>query len=132
MALKGQLGNIGISDIANLLHLNRKTGMLKIRKGGFSAMLFFNEGEVVNAESNENTGEIAAFEIFQQTEGDFELHDLVLESARQKDTIKNLRRAVPKNYMIFSATIDTRMEMMEDSFEDCSPAHTVGWHAGCR
>ncbi len=133
MALKGELGNISISDIANLLHLNRKTGMLKVRKGSFSAMLFFNEGEVVNAESNENTGEIAAFEIFQQAEGDFEfiatpphkkrlikqtLHDLVLESARQKDTIKNLRRAVPKNYMIFSATIDTRMETMEDSFDE--------------
>jgi len=133
MALKGQLGNIGVSDIANLLHLNRKTGMLKVKKGSFSAMLFFNEGEVVNAESNENTGEIAAFEIFQQGEGDFEfiatpphkkqlikqtLHDLVLESARQKDTIKNLRRAVPKNYMIFSATIDTRMETMEDSFDE--------------
>lgn len=146
MALKGQLGNISISDIANLLHLNRKTGMLKIKNGGFSAMLFFNEGEVVNAESNENTGEIAAFEIFQQAEGDFEfiatpphkkrlikqtLHDLVLESARQKDTIKNLRRVVPKNYMIFSATIDTRMETMEDSFDEYT-AHLLGLLDGTR
>ena len=133
MALKGQLGSIGISDIANLLHVNRKTGMLKLRSSAFSAMLFFNEGEVVNAESKENTGEIAAYEIFQQGEGDFEfistpphkkvlirqtLHDLILESARQKDTIKRLRQAVPKNYMIFQATIDHRMETVEDSMDE--------------
>jgi len=133
MALKGQLGSISISDIANLLHLNKKTGMLKVRSGTFDAMLFFNEGEVVNAETAENTGEIAAFEVFQLSEGSFEfittpphkkvvihtsLHDLILESARQKDTIQKLRRAVPKNYMIFQSTVDARMETVEDSHDE--------------
>lgn len=146
MALKGQLGSISISDIANLLHLNRKTGMLKIKGSGFSAMLFFNEGEVVNAETKENTGEIAAYEVFQQGEGDFEfistpphkkilirqsLHDLILESARQKDTIKSLRQAVPKNYMIFQAMIDSRMETVEDSMDE-DTLHLISLMDGTR
>lgn len=130
MGLQGKLGNIGISDIAQLLHLNKKTGMLRLKSKNFSGMLFFNNGELVNAETLNNKGDIAAYELFQQQDGEFDfistplhktivlkqsLHDIVLESARQKDTIKRLRDVIPKNYITFKATIDPRIQSFQGS-----------------
>ncbi len=130
MGLQGKLGSIGISDIAQLLHLNKKTGMLRLKSKHFSGMLFFNNGELVNAETLNNKGDIAAYEFFQQQEGEFDfistpphkkvvlkqsLHDIVLESARQKDTIKRLRDVIPKNYLTFRATIDPRIQSFQGS-----------------
>jgi len=130
MGLQGKLGSIGISDIAQLLHLNKKTGMLRLKSKHFSGMLFFNNGELVNAETLDNKGDIAAYEFFQHQIGDFDfistpphktvvlkqsLHDIVLESARQKDTIKRLREVIPKNYLTFKATIDPRIQSFQGS-----------------
>ena len=51
MALKGQIGNVGLSDIAQLLHLNKKTGMLRIDSKEAQGVLYFNNGTVVDAET---------------------------------------------------------------------------------
>jgi len=72
MALKGQIGNVGLSDIAQLLHLNKKTGMLKVDSKEVSGVIYFNSGSVVDAETKDNTGEIAAYELFQVQSGTFE------------------------------------------------------------
>ncbi len=128
MALKGQIGNVGLSDIAQLLHLNKKTGMLKVDSKEVSGVIYFNSGSVVDAETKDNTGEIAAYELFQVQSGTFEfmptpphkritikqtLHDLVLESARQKDTIKRLREVIPDNDMVFRAVVDPRLDSLQ-------------------
>ena len=128
MALKGQIGNVGLNDIAQLLHLNKKTGMLKVDSPDASGVIFFNNGNVVDAETHLNTGEIAAYELFQVQSGTFEfiatpphkkvvikqtLHDIVLESARQKDTIKRLREVVPDNDIVFVAVVDPRLDSLQ-------------------
>ncbi len=128
MALKGQIGNVGLNDIAQLLHLNKKTGMLKVDSSEVSGVIFFNNGNVVDAETPLNTGEIAAYELFQVQSGTFEfistpphkkmvikqtLHDIVLESARQKDTIKRLREIVPDNDIVFVAVVDPRLDSLQ-------------------
>jgi len=128
MALKGQIGNVGLNDIAQLLHLNKKTGMLKIDSPDVTGVIYFNNGVVVDAETANNTGEIAAYELFQVHKGTFAflvtpphkkisikqtLHDLILESARQKDTIKRLREVIPDNDLVFRATVDPRLDSLQ-------------------
>ena len=65
--LRGALESISLTDVAQLLHVNRKTGMLQVSSGKISGVLYFSSGEVIHAETLSARGEVAAFEILEWT-----------------------------------------------------------------
>jgi len=109
--LRGALESISLTDVAQLLHVNRKTGMLQVSSGKISGVLYFSSGEVIHAETLSARGEVAAFEILEWTSGHFEflstqvqvpatirrtVPDLLMDSARLHDSRKRLHSIFPR------------------------------------
>jgi hypothetical protein len=104
--LRGNLESICLTDVVQLLHVNRKTGKLYVSVGKRSGILFVLNGEVVHAETPVAMGESAAFDVLEWNKGEFEfvttkfksptsirrsVPDLLMESARTSDSRKHLR-----------------------------------------
>lgn len=109
--LRGALDSISLTDVAQLLHVNRKSGMLQVNSGKVSGVLYFSNGEVIHAETMSSTGEAAAFEILEWVSGHFEflttqvrvpasirrtVPDLLMDSARIHDSRKRLNTIFPR------------------------------------
>ena len=109
--LRGALDSISLTDVAQLLHVNRKTGMLQVNSGKVSGVLYFSSGEVIHAETLSCRGEAAAFEILEWVTGHFEflttqvqvsatirrtVPDLLMDSARIQDSRKRLNTIFPR------------------------------------
>ena len=58
MALKGTLGDFALTDILQLIGLQRKSGLLVIRHGDDEVRVGFEQGKVVSAESRERPAEL--------------------------------------------------------------------------
>jgi len=108
--LRGNLSSISLTDVAQLLHVNKKTGQLKVTTGKITGTLYVVNGEVIHAETPHSKGEMAAFEILEWDKGEFEfiamkvqapssirrsVPDLLMESARTSDSRKRLRSLFP-------------------------------------
>ena len=109
--LRGTLQSISLTDVAQLLHANRKTGMLQVNSGKVSGVLYFSSGEVIHAETQAAQGEMAAFEILEWVSGQFEfltthvqiassirrtVPDLLMDSARLQDSRKRFHALFPR------------------------------------
>jgi len=109
--LRGNLESISLTDVAQLLHVNRKTGLLQVSSGKVSGVLYFSSGEVIHAETQSAKGEPAAFEILEWVTGHFEfltthvqttatirrtIPDLLMDSARLQDSRKRLHSIFPR------------------------------------
>lgn len=109
--LRGTLESISLTDVAQLLHVNRKTGMLQVNSGKSSGVLYFSNGEVIHAETLSAQGEVAAFEILEWGSGHFEfltthvqvppsirrtVPDLLMDSARLQDSRRRLNTIFPR------------------------------------
>ena len=109
--LRGALDSISLTDVAQLLHVNRKSGMLQVNTGKVSGVLYFSNGEVIHAETMSSRGEAAAFEILEWVSGRFEflttqvrvpasirrtVPDLLMDSARIHDSRKRLNTIFPR------------------------------------
>jgi hypothetical protein len=108
--LKGNLQSISLTDVVQLLHVNKKTGELRVTNGRDRGVLYVLDGEVIHAEMGLLLGEAAAFEALEWERGDFEfvavkvksggmirrsVPDLLMESARTSDSRKRLRTFFP-------------------------------------
>ena len=104
--LRGNLQSLSLTDVVQLLHVNRKTGKLHVINGKHTGTLFVLNGEVIHAETPQTSGESAAFEILEWDKGEFEfvvaqfkvptsihraIQDLLMESARTSDSRRRLR-----------------------------------------
>lgn len=113
--LRGNLQSISLTDVVQLLHVNRKTGKLYVTQGRHSGTLYVINGEVVHAETPLTVGESAAFEVLEWDKGEFEfaalkvkvptsirrtVPDLLMESARTSDSRKRLRGIFPNLHAV--------------------------------
>ena len=109
--LRGTLESISLMDVAQLLHANRKTGMLQVHSGKITGVLYFSAGQVIHAETQSASGEAAAFEILESCTGHFEflttpvqvpasirrtVPDLLMDSARLQDSRKRFASIFPR------------------------------------
>ncbi len=112
---QGDLGQIPLSDLLQVLQQNQRTGTLFLREPGATrgvgqGFVYLKDGEVINALLGHIEGEKALFRLLSWKEGHFELipdqavtewrirtplGQLLIESARQADEWKKLRAALP-------------------------------------
>ncbi len=108
--LQGNLKDFDITDILQLIHMNKKDGCLEIKTNDDIGKIFFQNGVVIHAETNDNTGENAIKKILMWSEGDFifqadvhtdrktielPIQHLMLEAARQIDEWKQIEKIIP-------------------------------------
>lgn len=113
--LRGNLQSLSLTDVVQLLHINRKTGKLHVIHGKHTGTLFVLNGEVVHAETPQTSGESAAFEVLEWDKGEFEfvvaqfkveptiqrsVQDLLMESARTADSRRHLRTIFPNLHAV--------------------------------
>src|SRR2546423_10757742 len=69
----GELGLVGLFDVAQLLMLNRATGRLSIASLGKNGYLYFEDGRIINAvDDAQGEGERAAWRVLSWRKGHFE------------------------------------------------------------
>ena len=133
MAIEGSLESVDIQDIVQLLNINRSTGLLHIGNPTVKGILYYQDGEIVNARAEGMSGYNAAYALLSQIEGKFHfeiaehrhprliqrsIHDLVLEAARRKDTIKKIRATLRHDNIIFLPLVDVRIPHLRKGFTE--------------
>lgn len=133
MAIEGSLESVDIQDVAQLLNINRSSGMLHLENDEIKGLLCYKDGEVINAEVEGMKGEAAAYVLLSQSVGHFHfqisepnmphvikrtIHDLVLEAARRKDTIKRIRSSISHDNIVFLPIVDVRIPKLAKDFSD--------------
>ncbi|MBI4913281.1 MAG: DUF4388 domain-containing protein [Acidobacteria bacterium] len=119
--LKGSLQSISLTDVVQLLHVNKKTGELRVSNGKEKGILFVVDGEVLHAELGTLKGEGAAFETLEWERGEFEFFpvkvrpggsirrsvpDLLMEAARTSDSRRRFRSIFPSLEAVPWCTIE--------------------------
>ena len=103
--LKGNLQSISLTDVLQLLHVNKKAGLLQVNGEKVNGVLYISNGEVVHAETRTTKGEAAAFEILEWEKGDFEF------LASKVSSQQSIRRTVPDLLMEAARTSDSRRRL---------------------
>jgi len=134
MAIEGNLSSVDIQDIVQLLEINRSTGLLHIKAGEIlNGLIYYRDGAIVNAEVEGMRGEPAVYVLLSQDEGTFHfeiaphdatreinraIHDLVLETARRKDTISKIRASIKHDNIVFLPLVDVRIPKLRKDFNE--------------
>jgi DNA-binding response OmpR family regulator len=108
--IQGNLAQIPLPDLLQILAMNRKSGHLSVERDGERSELTLREGRLVDAVSGHAVGEKAAFRLMARREGQFafvpgtgrtlvrierKLDELVLEGMRQADEAAQLLPSLP-------------------------------------
>jgi response regulator RpfG family c-di-GMP phosphodiesterase len=72
-SVTGNLKDISLADVVQLLTNGRKTGMLHLRKGDEEAQVFITDGMVINSFYRNLKGETAFYRLLEWEEGEFAL-----------------------------------------------------------
>lgn len=133
MAIEGSLESVDIQDIVQLLNLNRSTGLLHIVDQDLRGIIYYRDGEIVNAAAEGLTGDSAAYLLLAKSHGTFHfeisdhgikreinrsIHDLVLETARRKDTIGKIRASIKHDNIVFLPLVDVRIPAARKEFNE--------------
>ncbi|MBM3801672.1 MAG: DUF4388 domain-containing protein [Acidimicrobiia bacterium] len=96
-ALKGDLSEIGLLDVIQILDNCQKTGKLLVSSEGQAGTIFFNGGRIVNAIYQEKAGEQAMYALVAVKGGTFEyqpsttLFDIVIHNSNTNLLLEGLR-----------------------------------------
>src|SRR5512141_2893700 len=108
--IEGNLAQIPLVDLLQILAVNRKTGRLAIDREGERAEIALDEGRVVDARMGAATGEKALYRVLTRREGQFafvpgpsgaeerierKVEELALEGLRQADEVARLLPSLP-------------------------------------
>src|SRR5512138_1296856 len=109
--IEGNLAQIPLVDLLQILAVNRKTGRLAIEREGERAEIALDDGRVVDARMGAAVGEKALYRLLTRREGQFaflpgtatgepridrKVDELVLEGLRQADEVARLLPQLPQ------------------------------------
>lgn len=77
MAVEGELKDISLTGLVQVVCLERRTGELVIARRGEEGVIFFEKGEIVHAKSGNLIGEEALFHMLSWHDGSFRINDKV-------------------------------------------------------
>jgi len=108
--IRGHLDQIAVTDLVQVLGVNRKEGVLSLHSAGARGMIFLREGCVVNARLGRVDGEKAFFRLLGWKEGEFwfspggvdtevritvPVDHLIIEGLRQQDEMAAQSAVLP-------------------------------------
>ena len=97
VALRGDLSEIGLLDVIQILDNCQKTGQLQVSSEGQAGTIFFNVGRIVNAIYQEKAGEQAMYALVAVKGGTFEYQpsakafDVVIHNSNTNLLLEGLR-----------------------------------------
>ena len=109
--IEGNLAQIPLVDLLQILAVNRKTGRLAVEREGERAEIALDEGRVVDASMGAAGGEKALYRLLTRREGQFafvpgatgaerriarKVEELMLEGLRQADEVARLLPSLPQ------------------------------------
>lgn len=107
----GSLEDMGVVDLLQTLDVSRKTGVLRVRSTKYQAAVYFQEGQLVDAELGRLAGEEAVYRMLTWHAGEFEveikaitqenvvnkpLQTLLMEGMRRVDEWGRLAKELPE------------------------------------
>jgi DNA-binding response OmpR family regulator len=119
--IEGNLAQIPLVDLLQILAVNRKTGRLAVEREGEQAEIALEQGRVVDAHMGAAAGEKALYRLLSRREGRFafvpgppgaeerierKVEELVLEGLRQADEAARLLPSLPRPHEILELTVD--------------------------
>jgi DNA-binding response OmpR family regulator len=119
--IEGNLAQIPLVDLLQILAVNRKTGRLAVERAGERAEIALEEGRVLDARMGVATGEKALYRLLTLREGQFafvpgpsgaavridrKVEELVLEGLRQADEVARLLPSLPQLADRLELTVD--------------------------
>jgi DNA-binding response OmpR family regulator len=119
--IEGNLAQIPLVDLLQILAVNRKSGRLALEREGERAEIALDEGKVVDARTRHAEGEKALFRLLAQREGQFafvpgasaaepriqrRVEELVLEGLRQSDEAAALLPSLPQPGDLVELAVD--------------------------
>ena len=108
--LQGSLKDFEITDILQLINMNKKDGCLEIKGADDFGRIYFENGAVTHAETSDRAGENAVHKILMLSDGSFKftpdtkserktinlpIQHLMLEAARSIDEWKQIEKLIP-------------------------------------
>lgn len=111
MELRGNLKDFSLPDIIQLVGFGRKTGVLRVISQRGNAAVYFQEGNVIHAESPGARGQDAVFALFRVGQGEFTFQGDVSAPARTIDMD-------PTNLVMEAARLFDEAERDEEEGED--------------
>ncbi len=140
MALSGTLGDFSLTDILQLIGLQRKTGVLVLRRGIEEVTIGFDSGRVVSADSSRRASEQKVGQLLVRTG---KLSEERLEEAlrRQRTTLQRLGHVLVEAKWVDKETVrrqlllqitDTVYDLFRwnDGEYDFQPGAPVEWDRG--
>jgi CheY-like chemotaxis protein len=93
-AFSGDLNDLSIVELVQMLNLNKKSGILRI-DGEINGEIYLKEGQLFGAKTSSNTGEEAIYELVTLTKGNFnfELSDKDLDQNIKNSTMNVIMEA---------------------------------------
>jgi len=115
MALEGSLEDFELTDVFQLIQLGAKDGSLRIQTSSDVGVVYFKDGMVVHAKTNNLIGEQAIDSILQWRKGRFvfrpgeetlektvelPIQQVILDAARRIDELNKIQRLIPSFDMV--------------------------------
>jgi len=115
--MTGDLSSMGLSDLLQNLHQNKKTGLLSLTTSSMSGKIFIREGVLLGAESGKAKGQKAMYRMLTWKTGDFEfqplavdaselevdqdpieesIESILMEGFRQYDELRKIQKVLPQ------------------------------------
>lgn len=83
----GQVADIPVVELCQMINANQKTGLLKIEREKDRAILMFSEGELIHAELNNNEGQEAFFSVLAFSTGRFKFTQGLTAAQKNQDVV---------------------------------------------
>ncbi len=83
----GQLSDISLVELCQMINSNQKTGHLKLEYDTSRGLILFNEGEIVHAEINDLAGQSAFYEVLGMANGRFKFVQGLSTGEKNKNVI---------------------------------------------
>ena len=108
--LRGSLSELQLADVLQVLAVGNKTGQLHLSDGDARGSLFLSEGRIVHAQTNELSGEDAAYALADWARGEFRFEpgsrapqasiavsytSVLMEAARRSDEWRVIQEQIP-------------------------------------